>query len=166
MEMAMARPLILAAILLAATTATAWGQSNCEEMRQDRMDTLWWQANAAFEAGRQAADETYREEFQTANSRYDRDLARAEATYDGLYWALKDAEHRDGSAVGALIADALAERAQRRNAAHRKWATSMSDAMSRWSDSMEHSEIGRSVLMRENLLLIEGQFSECRPPAR
>ena len=164
--MAMTRPLILAAVLLAATTATTWGQSDCDEVRQLRTDTLWWQANAAFEAGKRAADETYREEFRTANSSYDRALARAEAAYDGLYWALRDAEHRDGSAVGALIADALAERAERRNAAYRKRASSMSDMMSRWSDSMENAEIGRSVFMQENVLLIERQFSECRSPAQ
>ena len=162
----MTRPLILAAILLAATTVTAWGQSNCEEVYQLRTDRLWWQANAAFEAGKQAADETYREELRTANSSYDWALARAEAAYDGLYWALKDAEYRDGSAVGALIADALAERALRRNAAHREWASSMSDMMSRWSDSMENAEIGRSDFMRENVLLIERQFLECRSSAQ
>lgn len=159
----MTRSFILAAVLLTAATATAWGQSTCDDMRQLRLDRMWEQANAAFDAGKTAADEIYREEFQTANTAYAQALASAEAAYNGsLYWAVKSAEELGHPAIAAPIADAGAQRAEDRNAAHREWTSSVSDAMSRWTASMEKAEIVRSVFVGENVLIIEEQFSECR----
>ena len=158
----MTRTLILAAVLSAAAAATAWGQT-CDEVQQLRMDKLWEEANAAFHTGKAMADDAYKEEFQRANATYEQALTNAEVAYDGsLYWAVRSAEELGHSAIAAPIADAVAQRAQDRNAAHRDWASSVSDMMSRWSASMETVEIGRSVFVGTNILLIEEQFSDCQ----
>ena len=158
----MTRSFILAAVLSAMVTAAAWGQT-CDEIQQLRMDKLWEQANTAFDAGKAGADQTYREEFQAAHTAYEQALGDAEAAYDGsLYWAVRSAEELGHSAIAAPIADAVAKRAEDRNEAHREWASSVSDMMSRWSASMEKAEIVRSVFVGRNVVLIEEQFSDCR----
>ena len=159
----MTRSFILAAALSVAVHAAAWGQTGCEDMRQLRIDKIWEKANAAFDAGTTAADETYREEFEAAGAVYAEALASAEAAYDGfLYWAVKGAEPLDRSAVADPLADAAARRAHDRNAAHRAWASSVSDMMSRWSASMEEAETRRSVFIRTNVRLIEELLADCR----
>ena len=158
----MIRSLILATVLSAAVAATAWGQTTCDEIRQHLMDMVWDRANAGFDASKTKADEAYRQDFQTASATYAQALASAEAAHDGLYWALKNAEQRDRSPVSAQIADAVAERAQDRNAAHREWASSVSDIMSRWNDSMEKAEFNRSAFVGEKIPLLEKQLSDCR----
>lgn len=158
----MIRALILAAVLWAAVAATAGGQT-CDKIQQLRMDEMWEQANAAFDAGRAMADDAYKEEFQTANAAYEQALADAEAAYDGsLYWAVRSAEQLGHSAIAAPIADAVAKRAQDRSEAHRQWASSVSDMVSRWNASMEKAEFGFSRFVGENVLLIEKRSSGCR----
>ncbi len=161
--MAMIRPLVLAAALSAAATMSAWAQAGCEDMRKIRMDEMWEQANAAFDAGATSADETYREEFQAANDAYAQALAGAEAAYEGsLYWAANSAEQLGHSSVADPIADAAARRAQDRNAAHREWASAVSDIMSVWNASMEETEARRAAFIGSNAVLIEEQFSDCQ----
>ncbi|MYE03247.1 MAG: hypothetical protein F4Y03_18625 [Alphaproteobacteria bacterium] len=159
----MTRSFILAAALLAAMTATAWGQAGCEDMRKLRMDKVWEQANAAFNADAAEADEAYKQEFRMANALHADALASAEAAYDGsLYWTFKSAEQLNHSSIAEPIADAAERRAHDRNAAHREWTSSLSDTLSRWSVSMEEAEIRRSALVGENAALIEKQLSDCR----
>jgi len=159
----MIRCFTLAAILSAAASAAAWGQAGCDDMRKQRMDAMWEQAAAAFDAGVRRADETYREEFQTANDVYAEALARVDAAYEGtLYWAVRSAKQLDHSSTSDPIADAAVRRAYDRNAAHREWASSVSDTMSRWSASMEQAETRRSAFIEANVLLIEKQLSDCR----
>ena len=159
----MIRSFILAAALSAAAHAAAWGQTGCNDARKLRMDKMWEQATASFDAGAAKADETYRQEFRAANAVHAEALASAEAAYDGsLYWAIKSAEQLDHSSIADPIADAAARRARDRNAAHREWASSVSDTMSRWSASMEDAENRRSDFIGENVLLIEEQLSDCR----
>ena len=160
-EMAMTRSLILATVLSAALSAAAWGQTICDDIRQLSMGPVWEEASAAFDAGKAKADEDYREEFQTAGVIYDQALARAEAAYDGaLHWIFKNADPLDHSAIAYPIADAVAKRAHDRNAAHREWASSVSNMMLRWSASMEEAETDRSVFLGENVLLVEKQLSD------
>ena len=159
----MIRSFILAAVLSAAMSATAWGQTSCKDMWQLRMDTTWEQANAAFDAATTEADDTYREELQTASAVYAQALASAEAAYEGsLYWAAKSAEPINLSSIAEPMAAAAAKRTHDRNAAHREWASSVSNVMSRWSASMEKAETRRSVFIGTNVPLIEEQLSDCR----
>ena len=158
----MTRSLVLATVLSTAVAAAAWGQT-CDDIQQTRMDMMWEQANAAFDAGKSTADETYKEEFQTANAIYTQALADAEAAYGGsLYWAVKSAEELGHSAIADPITDAIAKRAEDRNVAHREWVSSVSDMMSGWRDSMEKAEIDRSAFIRKNIRIIEEQISDCR----
>ncbi|MDE0410550.1 MAG: hypothetical protein OXN81_22115 [Alphaproteobacteria bacterium] len=159
----MIRSFILAAALSAAVTATAWGQAGCEDIRKLRMEKVWKQANTAFDADAAEADEAYRQAFRTANAIHADALASAEAAYDGsLYWAFRSAEQLDHSAIADPVVDAAERRAHDRNAAHREWASSVSDTLSRWSASMEEAETRRSALVGENALRIEKQLSDCR----
>ena len=163
MKMAMTRSLILATALSVAVSATASRQTSCDDMRQLRLDMTWEQANAAFNASTTKADEAYREEFRTANAAYAKALASVEAAYDGsLYWIFRNAEQLDHSAIADPIAAAAAKRAHDRNAAHREWASSVSEMMFRWSTSMEEAETRRSVFIGANVLLIEKELSDCR----
>ena len=149
-------------VLFATVTVTARGQTTCDDIWQNRIDMVWGQADAAFHAGKTAADEVYRQEFQAANATYEQALARADAAFDGLYWALMDARYRDQSPVAAPIADAVTERAHDRNMAHRAWVSSVSDMITRWSESIEKAELVRSVFVGEKVLLVEQQLSDCR----
>ena len=159
----MIRSFILAALLSAAASASAWGQAGCDDIQELGMDKVQERANAVFDAGKTAADEAYREEFQAASAVYADDLASSEAAYDGsLYWAFRSAEQLNHSAVAEPVAAAAAKRAHDRNAAHREWAASVSDMVTRWSASMEDAEARRSAFLREKVPLIEEQFSHCR----
>lgn len=158
----MTRLFVLATVLSAAVAATAWGQT-CNDIQQSRMDTMWEQANAMFDAGKANADHAYKEGFGTVNAIYARALADAEAAYGGsLYWAVKSAEELGLSAIVDPIADAVARRAEDRNEAHREWVSSVSDMMSGWMDSMEKAEIDRSAFLRKRIRIIEEQISDCR----
>ena len=159
----MTRLFILAAVLSTAVSATAWGQASCDDMQRLRVNMIQEQANAAFDASAAEADETYREEFQAANAAYAQALANVEAAYDGsLYWVFKSAEALNEFASVGPIADAAAKRTRDRNAAHREWASTVSDMMSRWSASIEDAEARRSAFVGANVVLIEKQLSDCR----
>ena len=163
--MSMTRSFILAAALSGAVSAAASGQTSCDEMRQLRMDMVWEEADAAFNASTRKAKEAHREEFQTATANYAQALASVEAGYDGsLYWVFRftNAEQLDHSATADPVTAAAAKRAHDRNAAHREWASTVSEIMSRWSASMEEAEIRRSAFIGENALLIENQLSDCQ----
>ena len=159
----MTRSFILATALSVAASATAWGQTGCEDLRQLRLDKAWEQASAAFDASAAKADEAYREAFEAANASYAQALASVEAAYDGtLYWTFRSDRPADRSAIAEPIAAAAARRAHDRNAAHREWASSMSDMVFRWSASIEEAEARRAAFIRTNVLRIEEQFPDCR----
>ena len=159
----MTRSFFLAAALSAAMSATAWGQTGCDDARQPRTNSMQEQANAAFDASAAAADAAYREAFQAANAAYAQALANVEAAYDGsLYWVFKSAEQLDHFAVAEPVADAAARRAHDRSEAHREWASSVSDMISEWSVAMEEAEARRSALVGANAALVAERLANCR----
>lgn len=159
----MTRLFILAAALSAAVSSAAWGQTGCDDTQKLRIDEARGQANAAFEASATEADNAYRKEFQTANATYAEALANVEAAYEGsLYWVFRNERQPDRSTIAGPVAAAVAKRAHDRNAAHREWASSVSDMMFRWADSMEEAETRRSISIGAKARLIEKQLSDCR----